>query len=196
MARPASVSGAWAKMHGTGTVAGEGSVPVTPTLTLAQFNALPEAEARVALEGCCASRPWADAVLRGRPYPTREVLLSAAEGACLELPPEGLDEALAGHPRIGEQAEGDGATARLSRREQSAVARADSSVQERLQLANAAYEQRFSRVFLIRAAGRDPEEILSELRRRLGNDPRAERAEVARELADITGRRLERLVTA
>jgi 2-oxo-4-hydroxy-4-carboxy-5-ureidoimidazoline decarboxylase len=169
---------------------------VTPTLTLPQFNALPEAEARVVLEGCCASRPWADAVLRGRPYPTREVLLSAAEGACLELPPADLDEALAGHPRIGEAAAGDGASARLSRHEQAAVVGADSSVQERLRLANAAYEQRFSRVFLIRAAGRDPEEILAELRRRLANDPHAERAEVARELADITGRRLEGLVTA
>ena len=69
-------------------------------------------------------------------------------------------------------------------------------MQERLRLANAAYEERFSRVFLIHAAGREPEEILSELRRRLGNDPHAERAEVARELADITGRRLEGLVTA
>jgi len=169
---------------------------VTPTLTLAQFNALPEAEARVALEGCCASRSWADAVLRGRPYPTLQALLSTAEAACLELPSAGLDEALADHPRIGDGAAGDGAPARLSRHEQSAVARADSSVQERLRLANAAYEERFSRVFLIRAAGRDPEEILSELRRRLGNDPHAERAEVARELADITGRRLEGLVTA
>jgi 2-oxo-4-hydroxy-4-carboxy-5-ureidoimidazoline decarboxylase len=169
---------------------------VTPNLTLAQFNALPEAEARVALEACCASRSWADAVLRGRPYRTREGLLSAAEAACLDLPPAGLDEALAGHPRIGERTTGDGASARLSHHEQSGVARADSSVQERLRLANAAYEQRFSRVFLIRAAGRDPEEILSELRRRLGNDQHAERVEVARELADITGRRLEGVVTA
>ena len=169
---------------------------MTPTLTLPQFNALPEAEARVSLEGCCASRPWADAVLRGRPYPTLEVLLSAAETACQGLPAADLDEALAGHPRIGEAAAGDGASARLSRHEQAAVVGADSSVQERLRLANAAYEQRFSRVFLIRAAGRDPEEILAELRRRLANDPHAERAEVARELADITGRRLEGLVTA
>jgi len=196
MACPANASGGWTKMHGTGAVAGRKERPVTPTLTLARFNALPEADARVALESCCASRSWADAVLRGRPYPTREALLSAAEAACLELPPADLDEALAGHPRIGERAAGDGVSARLSRHEQSAVSRADSSVQERLQVATAAYEQRFSRVFLIRAHGREPEEILAELRRRLSNDPQAERAEVARELADITGHRLEGLVTA
>jgi 2-oxo-4-hydroxy-4-carboxy-5-ureidoimidazoline decarboxylase len=169
---------------------------VTATLTVAELNALPEQDARRLLAGCCASRAWTDAVVQGRPYPTREALLSAAEAACVQLSPADLDEALAAHPRIGERAAGNGAAARSSRHEQSAVARADSAVRERLRLANAAYEARFDRVFLVRAAGRGPEEILAELRRRLGNDLEAERLEVARELADITGRRLDGLVTA
>ena len=42
---------------------------------------------------------------------------------------------------------------------------------------NAAYEQRFGRVFLIRAAGRSPEQILAELQRRLRNDDETEAAE-------------------
>jgi 2-oxo-4-hydroxy-4-carboxy-5-ureidoimidazoline decarboxylase len=59
---------------------------------------------------------------------------------------------------------------------------------------NRAYEERFDQVFLIRAAGRTPEEILAELQRRLGNEPDAERAEVTEQLAQITGLRVRGLV--
>jgi len=53
-----------------------------------------------------------------------------------------------------------------------------------------AYEQRFGRVFLIRAAGRDADQILSELDRRLGNDDDAERAETVDNLRQIALLRL------
>jgi 2-oxo-4-hydroxy-4-carboxy-5-ureidoimidazoline decarboxylase len=59
---------------------------------------------------------------------------------------------------------------------------------------NRAYEQRFGHVFLIRASGRSPEEMLAELRRRLANDPVAERAEVTEQLAQITGLRVKGLI--
>ena len=55
----------------------------------------------------------------------------------------------------------------------------------RLAAGNAAYEQRFGRVFLIRAAGRDAEQILAELDRRLGNDDETERAETVDNLRQI-----------
>ena len=63
----------------------------------------------------------------------------------------------------------------------------------RLAAGNAAYEERFGRVFLIRAAGRDAEEILAELDRRLGNDDEAERAETVDNLRQIALLRLEAL---
>ena len=50
-------------------------------------------------------------------------------------------------------------------------------------------------MFLIRAAGRSPEEMLAELRRRLDNDAEAERAEVTEQLAQITGLRVRGLVS-
>ena len=59
---------------------------------------------------------------------------------------------------------------------------------------NRAYEERFGHVFLIRAAGRSPSEMLAELRRRLANDPAAERAEATEQLAQITGLRVKGLV--
>ena len=40
---------------------------------------------------------------------------------------------------------------------------------------NRAYEERFGHVYLIRAAGRSPSEMLAELRRRLDNDDASER---------------------
>jgi len=55
---------------------------------------------------------------------------------------------------------------------------------------NAAYERRFGRVFLIRAAGRTRAEILGELRRRLELDDAAELAIVGEQLREIALLRL------
>ena len=65
---------------------------------------------------------------------------------------------------------------------------------DRLVAGNAAYEERFGRVFLIRAAGRDAEAILAELDRRLGNDDATERAETVDNLRQIALLRLEALL--
>ena len=60
---------------------------------------------------------------------------------------------------------------------------------------NRAYEERFDRVFLIRAAGRDGDEILAELERRLGNDDATERAETVDQLLQIALLRLEQVLS-
>jgi 2-oxo-4-hydroxy-4-carboxy-5-ureidoimidazoline decarboxylase len=57
------------------------------------------------------------------------------------------------------------------------------------------YEERFDRVFLVRAAGRSPEEMLAELRRRLGNDEETERRETTEQLAEISALRVKGLVS-
>jgi 2-oxo-4-hydroxy-4-carboxy-5-ureidoimidazoline decarboxylase len=74
------------------------------------------------------------------------------------------------------------------------MADADARTRADLHEANVAYEQRFDRVFLIRAAGRSPAEMLAEARRRLGNDPETERAEVAEQLGQIARLRVEKLL--
>ncbi len=50
-------------------------------------------------------------------------------------------------------------------------------------------------MFLVRAAGRSPSGILTELRRRLDNDEDTERAEVTGQLAEITALRVRELVS-
>ena len=163
--------------------------------TLRTFDALPDDEADRLLRACCASSAWVRRVRGGRPYASAEQLLDAADRACRGLCVEDVDEALAAHPRIGDRAQGASTEAQWSRQEQAAVSDADAAIRERLRELNVAYEERFDRVFLVRAAGRTPAQLLEELERRLGNDPATEQQEVVEQLAQITRLRLERLVT-
>ena len=135
-------------------------------------------------------------VLAGRPYPSADALVTRSEEVTRALPWEEVAAALAAHPRIGDRVEGASAEAAASRREQGSMAGADDDVRAALVEGNRAYEERFDRVFLVRAAGRTPAEMLAELRRRLGNDEAAERAEVVEQLAQITGLRVAGLVGA
>ena len=155
-----------------------------------RFDDLDEDRARALLLSCLSAPRWADRVLAGRPYESRERLLAAADSAARELSPEDLDAALAGHPRIGERAAA-GHNAAASAREQSGV---DSGDADRLIEGNRAYEERFGHVFLIRAAGRSGSEILAELERRLDSPPEAERAETVDNLRQIALLRLEKEV--
>ena len=84
----------------------------------------------------------------------------------------------------------------MSRSEQSGVDPSDAAVQQALREGNLAYEERFGRVFLIRAAGRSADEVLSALRERLQNDADAEDRIVAEQLREIALLRLRGTVTA
>jgi 2-oxo-4-hydroxy-4-carboxy-5-ureidoimidazoline decarboxylase len=139
---------------------------------------------REVLLGCLSVPRWADEVLAGQPYADEDALIDRADEAARTLSDEELHQALSGHPRIGERG---GAQ---SQQEQSGVDAGDETAQ-RLRAGNEAYEERFDRVFLIRAAGRDAEEILSELERRMRNDDAAERAETVDNLRQIALLRLK-----
>jgi 2-oxo-4-hydroxy-4-carboxy-5-ureidoimidazoline decarboxylase len=162
---------------------------------LDRFNSEPAERAREVLRACNAAPSFADAVLAGRPYPSPEALVARAEEVSRALPWEEVAAALAAHPRIGDRVEGSSAEAEASRQEQSSVHDADAGLRAALVDGNRAYEERFDHVFLVRAAGRSPAEMLAELRRRLGNDAGDERAEVTEQLAQITGLRVRGLVT-
>jgi 2-oxo-4-hydroxy-4-carboxy-5-ureidoimidazoline decarboxylase len=124
-----------------------------------------------------------------------DALVTRAEEVARALPWDEVSAALAAHPRIGDRVEGSSAEAQASRREQSSMGGADDEVRAALLDGNRAYEQRFDHVFLIRAAGRSPEEMLAELTRRLGNDDEAERAETTEQLAEITALRVRGLLS-
>lgn len=161
-------------------------------MTLEDFNGLPEAEARLRLAECLDVPRWVDVVLDGRPYADPGALHAVASAAA-DLDDDELEAALARHPRIGERA-GSGHDAAHSAREQAGVDPADHDIATRIAAGNRSYEDRFDRVFLIRASGRTGPQILAELERRLGNDDDAERQETVQQLREIALLRLDRLV--
>lgn len=158
------------------------------------FNELPADEVLEHLRACNAADAFAAGVAGGRPYHSAVDLADAAEAVSLGLDWPDVTQALEAHPRIGERVPGESSEAVSSRAEQSAMASADDEVRAALVEGNRAYEARFDHVYLICAAGRSPAEMLAELNRRLGNDEATERAEVTRQLAEITRLRVEKLV--
>ena len=157
------------------------------------FNSLSADEAQGLLRTCLDVPRWVDDVEGGRPYAGWAALREAAEQSAARLTEAELEAALARHPRIGERA-GASHDAEHSEREQAGVDPADHDTASRLAAGNAAYEARFDRVFLIRAAGRSAAEILTDLERRLANDDRTERDETVQQLAEIAVLRLESTV--
>jgi 2-oxo-4-hydroxy-4-carboxy-5-ureidoimidazoline decarboxylase len=158
-----------------------------------EFNALADDEARQALQSCLDVSRWVDEMLAGRPYETASAALERASQTAATLSADEVEAALARHPRIGERA-GEGHDTAFSEAEQSGVDRDDAAVAQALAAGNAAYERRFDRVFLIRAAGRSSEEILAELHRRLDNSDEDELAEVIRQLGEIALIRLGQVI--
>jgi 2-oxo-4-hydroxy-4-carboxy-5-ureidoimidazoline decarboxylase len=162
---------------------------------LDDFNDEPADQAVEALRDCNAAPSFAAELVAGRPYPDVETLVARAEEVARGLPWSEVALALAAHPRIGERMEGSTAEAAASRREQRAMSDADAAVRAALLDGNRAYDERFGHVFLIRASGRSPEEMLAELHRRLANDEETERVEVTEQLAQITSLRVKGLVS-
>jgi 2-oxo-4-hydroxy-4-carboxy-5-ureidoimidazoline decarboxylase len=162
---------------------------------LDDFNSAPADRAVEALRACNAAPRFAASLVAARPFRDAGTLVVRAEEVARGLPWDEVAIALAAHPRIGDRVEGSTAEAAASRREQSSMSAADDAVREALLAGNREYEERFGHVFLIRASGRSPEEMLAELRRRLGNDEERERAEVTEQLAQITALRVKGLVS-
>jgi 2-oxo-4-hydroxy-4-carboxy-5-ureidoimidazoline decarboxylase len=153
--------------------------------SVAAFDGLPPVEAERELLTVCTAPRWARAVAAGRPYRSVEALQAAAAAALTDAD---LDEAMAGHPRIGDRTGGG-----QSRREQSAVAAAEADVLTALAEGNREYEERFGHVYLVRASGRSADDLLATLRARLRNDPATERSVALGELAAINRLRIARL---
>jgi 2-oxo-4-hydroxy-4-carboxy-5-ureidoimidazoline decarboxylase len=152
-----------------------------------------ERELREGLPVCLKVPRWIDEVVGAGPYASLDDLVDAAGLAATPLTADEVDQALADHPRIGERPAGSGASSSLSADEQAASASDDSELAARLAEGNRAYEERFGRIFLIRAADRSRPEILAELERRLLLPPEEEVKVVASELRDIALRRLRQV---
>ena len=156
---------------------------------VAAFNEMDEDVARDRLLTCLDVPRWADKVLAARPYETLGQLEDKITEVAVTMSDEELERALARHPRIGERPDATKHDASHSSREQSGVDREDALIVRQLEQGNRAYEERFDRVFIIRAAGLTAREILDQLRMRLHNSDELERAETIKQLTQIALRR-------
>ena len=131
-----------------------------------------------------------DAIVDARPYTSIDAVLQCARSAAEPFTQAEIDGALAHHPRIGERARGSGAEAKFSTTEQAGLGTSSHDIEHALRQGNRDYENKFGRVFLIRAAGRDRAEILAELHRRMHNDTATELREIGAQLREIALGRL------
>ena len=163
-------------------------------MTLAEFNALPDAEVRQALLDCCGSARWAASVAYRRPYATEEVFLKAADSIWWKLDRNDWLEAFSHHPQIGEKPAAGSASARQwAEGEQAGARGASEEVKTRLARANRAYVEKFGYIFIICATGKSLEGMLALLNQRLQNDPASELSIAAEQQRQITRIRLEKL---
>ncbi|MGY1985641.1 2-oxo-4-hydroxy-4-carboxy-5-ureidoimidazoline decarboxylase [Blastococcus sp. SYSU DS0669] len=164
-------------------------------MRIAEFDALAAGEAAALLRRCADIPSFVAAVAGGRPYGSVDALLAAAREGTASWTDAEVDAALADHPRIGEQPAGSGPSAALAGREQAGVDPADELLRRRLAEGNRRYEERFGRIYLVRAAGRSGPELLDLLEQRLANDPATEFSVTRSQLAEIALLRLEGLVS-
>lgn len=158
-------------------------------VSLETFNALPAAQASEHLLACCTSGRWIHNVTSGRPYGSVSEILARSDESVARLDRRDLEQAMAGHPRIGARS-----AAGSSGREQAGVQGADQATLRALAEGNEAYERRFGHIYLVCATGRSAGELLALLRERLGHDRGTEWGIVRGELGKINRIRLRQLL--
>jgi 2-oxo-4-hydroxy-4-carboxy-5-ureidoimidazoline decarboxylase len=163
-------------------------------MKLAEFNTADPARAAEILRPCIDVTRWVDTIAAARPFTSKDALLTFASQAASPFTPAEVESAMAHHPRIGERPTAATTEASMSRSEQAGVDPADTALTEALARGNRDYEEKFGRVFLIRAAGRTAPEILRTLNERLRNSPAEEDTIVAQQLREIAVLRLEGLI--
>jgi len=162
---------------------------------LARWNRLSADEAAQEILACCGSTAWARELVARRPISDDAVLISASDEIWNRLEAQDWTEAFSKHPRIGERKASSAAGTQSkvwSAEEQQSLESAGADVQRALAEANAEYERRFGRVFIVCATGKSAHEMLDVLRGRLGNDDDMELRVAAEEQRKITNIRLKK----
>jgi len=162
------------------------------------LNELSAKDAERELFKCCGSTRWASEMTRARPFASLEELCEKAEAVCESLNEEDWLEAFRAHPKIGETKAATDQSQEAqswSAQEQSGVANAARETVDELAQKNRDYEARFGFIFIVCATGKSPEEMLTILQARIGNDRRDELLIAAEEQRKITRLRLEKLLS-
>ena len=167
-------------------------------MTLEQLNALSSTDTEAELLKCCGSTRWAGEMTGARPFASLEELCAKADAVCESLNEEDWLEAFRAHPKIGGRKAATDQSQQAqswSAQEQSGVANAARETGDELARQNRDYETRFGFIFIVCATGKSPEEMLTILKSRIGNDRHDELLIAAEEQRKITRLRLEKLLS-
>lgn len=159
---------------------------------LAKWNKCDEASALEAMTACCGARRWAAGMVARRPISDSASLSATADQVWSEMEEPDWMEAFACHPRIGERMTRRVASqsAAWSRQEQSSTTSAGVDLLTELAELNSVYEQQFGFTYIVCATGKNVEEMLSIVKRRLVNDRETELREAAEQQRQIMQIRL------
>lgn len=159
---------------------------------LKAWSSAVESSAFEAMIACCGARRWAAAMVAARPFHDVLELSEAADRIWATMEEADWLEAFACHPRIGERkaAHATAQSIAWSRQEQSSASSAAEDVLAEIASGNALYEERFGFTYIVCATGKSAEEMLTILRRRLGNDRVSELREAAEQQRQILQIRL------
>lgn len=160
--------------------------------TLAAWNDADESVATEAMLACCGSKRWAAAMVAMRPIASVGALSETADRMWSTMQEADRLEAFACHPRIGERngVRAGGQSAVWSKQEQSEIGLAQENVVAKLAEGNRLYEERFGFTYIVCATGKNAEEMLSSLNRRLTSTREAELREAAEQQRQIMQIRL------
>ena len=164
---------------------------------LRRLNFLQPASAEPEFRKCCGSKNWARQMGQHLPFRNVSDLFEIAERVWWSLPAADWLEAFDSHPRIGEQkaaAPTSATSLSWSTKEQAGIANTNAATRELLAELNRHYEEKFGFIYIVCATGKTSEELLAILQERLTHDSQRELQIAAREQAQITRLRLNKLL--
>lgn len=166
--------------------------------TLADLDAMPEADFVAALGAVFEHAPWvARAAFSARPFPTVAALYAAMHDAVQSSADERRYALLVGHPELAGRAARDGAIEPDSIAEQAAAGldRMSDAEYARFARMNAAYREKFGLPFIACVKRHGRASLLSTFESRLSSDKATEHATALAEVFRIAAIRLNALVS-
>jgi len=158
-------------------------------LVRAHLDTLPPIAAVAEFTTWLGAPRFAQALAAARPFADDATLAAALERAMAELGDDDWNAAFAAHPRIGERRDD---AHGWSAGEQAGAAGADAAARAALAAGQRAYEERFGRIFLTCATGKDAATMLAEIEARMHNAPAAELRVAIEEQKKITRLRMKK----
>ncbi|SDD27535.1 2-oxo-4-hydroxy-4-carboxy-5-ureidoimidazoline decarboxylase [Cupriavidus sp. YR651] len=172
---------------------------MSQTHTIAQLNAMPEAEFVQVLGGIYEHSPWfAEAAAKQRPLADAAALAVALRDAVDTAGRDAQLKLVRAHPELAGKAAVRGELTAESTREQAGAGLDQCTPEEfkRLQDLNAAYNQKFGFPFILAVRGYDRHGIIDAFAKRLDNAPEVELQTCINQIHRIAQFRLDDLVSA